>query len=57
MIQFTLHSPAHMLAYGKQMFAWRAGVKSVHLHAPAIAPNLYNLGLAKSFVQAIPSLD
>ncbi|MDE0992916.1 MAG: dihydrodipicolinate synthase family protein [Rhodospirillales bacterium] len=57
MIQFALHSSAHMLAYGKQMFAWRAGIKSVHSRAPAIAPNPYNLGLAKSFVQALPSLD
>jgi 2-keto-3-deoxy-L-arabinonate dehydratase len=57
MIQFALHSPAHMLAYGKQMFAWRSGIKDIYPRAPAITPNAYNLGVAKSFVQTLPNLD
>lgn len=57
MIQFALHSPAHMLAYGKQMFAWRADIKSIHPRAPAISPNTYNLDVAKAFVQDLPTLE
>jgi hypothetical protein len=56
-IQFALHSPAHMLAYGKQMFAWRADIKSIHPRAPAISPNTYNLDVAKAFVQDLPTLE
>jgi dihydrodipicolinate synthase/N-acetylneuraminate lyase len=57
MIQFALHSPAHMLAYGKQMFAWRADIKSIHPRAPPISPNTYNLDVAKAFVQDLPTLE
>lgn len=57
MIQFALHSPAHMLAYGKQMFAWRAGINNVVPRAPALTPNAYNLKVAESFVEALPPLE
>lgn len=56
MIQFALHSPAHMLVYGKRMFAMRAGIKTVHPRAPALTPNDYNLGVAKAFVDQLPAL-
>ncbi len=57
MIQFALHSPAHMLAYGKQMFAWRAGIKTVYPRAPAITPTAYNLQLAKRFIAPLSQFD
>jgi dihydrodipicolinate synthase/N-acetylneuraminate lyase len=61
MIQFASHSPApapaHMLAYGKQMFAWRADIKSIHPRAPPILRNTYNLDVAKVFVQDLPTLE
>lgn len=56
MIQFALHSPAHMLAYGKQMFAWRAGIETVHPRAPGLTPNAYNLELAKTFIEPLGML-
>ncbi|NQV99710.1 MAG: dihydrodipicolinate synthase family protein [Rhodospirillales bacterium] len=56
MIQFALHSPAHMLAYGKQMFAWRAGIGQVHPRAPALTADAYNLGVAKAFIDPLAPL-
>lgn len=57
MIQFALHSPAHMLTYGKRMFARRAGIKTVHPRAPAIPANVYNMEVAKAFVDQLPELQ
>lgn len=57
MIQFALHSPAHMLTYGKRMFAWRAGIEGVHPRAPALTANDYNLGLSKDFIDQLPKLS
>lgn len=50
-IQFMLHSPAHMLCYGKHTFALRAGIGGIHPRAPAITPTDFGLQIAGEFVR------
>jgi 4-hydroxy-tetrahydrodipicolinate synthase len=56
LLQFVLHSPEHMLCYGKRLFARRAGIATVHPRAPAIMPEAFSTAVVERLAKVLPEL-
>jgi 2-keto-3-deoxy-L-arabinonate dehydratase len=54
-IQYALHSPAHMLCYGKREFARRIGIEGVHVRAPALSPTEFGTNVAEYYSRLLPA--
>jgi 4-hydroxy-tetrahydrodipicolinate synthase len=56
LIQFLLHSPAHMLHYGKHLFAERIGVGTVNPRAPTVIPTEFGHKVVAHYASHLPPL-
>lgn len=56
LIQFLLHSPAHMLHYGKHLFAERIGVREINPRAPTVIPTEFGARIVAHYASNLPPL-
>ncbi|MBI1777979.1 MAG: dihydrodipicolinate synthase family protein [Proteobacteria bacterium] len=56
LLYFMLHSPEHMLCYGKRLFARRAGIAAVHSRAPFIQPTSFSSGVVEAYAKGLANL-
>jgi 2-keto-3-deoxy-L-arabinonate dehydratase len=56
LLYFLLHSPEHMLCYGKRLFARRAGIAEIHPRAPFIPPSSFSTKLVDAYARCLPTL-
>jgi 4-hydroxy-tetrahydrodipicolinate synthase len=56
-LYFVLHSPEHMLCYGKRLFAKRAGIGAIHPRAPHLQPNEFSTGVIEHYARGLKPLQ
>lgn len=56
LLYFVLHSPEHMLCYGKRLFARRAGIGEVHARAPFLLPQRFASDVVQAYSRELPRL-
>jgi 4-hydroxy-tetrahydrodipicolinate synthase len=56
LLYFVLHSPEHMLCYGKRLFARRAGIADMHPRAPCLTPAPFSTGVIEAYSRHLPAL-
>ena len=54
LIQFLLHSPPHMLHYGKHLFAKRIGVHEINPRAPTVVPTEFGASVVARYASNLP---
>jgi len=56
LLYFILHSPEHMLCYGKRHFARRIGVGTVNPRAPSISPTPFSTSVVDAYARNLSPL-